>query len=107
MRVRGYLVLRIIKDSSRMINNSKQIGISIRITGKEGDSMAYDTLIKEAGGLSEDKMLEVIDFILFLKAKSSNEGKTGKKRVLGVFKDESFFMADDFDETPSCFKEYV
>lgn len=68
--------------------------------------MAYDTLIKEAEDLSEDKMQEVIDFILFLKAKSSDK-KGKKKRELGVFKKEDFYMAEDFDETPECFKEYV
>ena len=69
--------------------------------------MAYDTLIKEAEGLSEDKMQEVIDFILFLKARPSDNTKGKKKRELGVFKKEGFYMAEDFDETPECFKEYV
>lgn len=69
--------------------------------------MAYDILIKEAEALQEDQMQEVIDFILFLKAKSSNTAKKNKKRTLGTFSGEDFFMADDFDETPECFKEYV
>jgi hypothetical protein len=69
-------------------------------------TMAYDTLIKEAEDLSEDNMQEVIDFILFLKAKSTDK-KVKKKRKLGVFKKEGFYMAEDFDETPECFKEYV
>ena len=52
-------------------------------------------------------MLEVIDFILFLKAKTGGEEKKNKKRTLGVFNGEDFFMSEDFDETPDCFKEYV
>ena len=46
------------------------------------------------------------DFILFLKTKPS-EYRPKKKRDLGIFKESSFYMADDFDETPACFKEYV
>ncbi len=69
--------------------------------------MAYDILIKEAEALPEEQIQEVIDFILFLKTKSSGNKTKNKKRQLGVFKEEPFFMADDFDETPECFKEYV
>ena len=69
--------------------------------------MAYDTLIKEVAELPEDKIQEVIDFVLFLKTKPSGTEKKGKKRELGVFKQDGFYMADDFDETPPCFKEYV
>ena len=57
--------------------------------------MPYDTLIKEAKELPEDKMQEVIDFILFLKTKPS-EYRPKKKRDLGIFKESSFYMADDF-----------
>lgn len=66
-----------------------------------------DILIKEAEALPEEQIQEVIDFILFLKTKSSGNKTKNKKRQLGVFKEEPFFMTDDFDETPECFKEYV
>ena len=69
--------------------------------------MAYDILIKEAEALPEEQQQEVLDFILFLKTKTSGNKKVGKKRKLGVFKEEPFFMAEDFDETPECFKEYI
>ncbi len=69
--------------------------------------MAFDILIKEAEALPEEQIQEVIDFILFLKTKPSGDKKPNPKRTLGVFKEDSFFMADDFDDTPECFKEYI
>ena len=36
----------------------------------------------------------------------SEEKVTVKKRRLGFYTGEQFYMADDFDETPECFKEY-
>ena len=37
----------------------------------------------------------------------SNDQLKDNKRELGLFKQDGFYMADDFDETPLCFKEYV
>ena len=69
-----------------------------------GDYMAYAELIEEARGLSESSVYEVIDFIKFLKAKEAKPTKERKSNLLaGGLK----YMADDFDETPDCFKEYV
>ena len=68
--------------------------------------MPTDLLIKEVESLSQEHKKEVYDFILFLKSKNDNNGKN-TKRVLGIWNNEQFFMADDFDETPECFKEYV
>jgi hypothetical protein len=50
--------------------------------------MAYDTLIKEAEDLSEDNMQEVIDFILFLKAKSTDK-KVKKKKEIHILNQEA------------------
>ncbi|MEE3496329.1 MAG: DUF2281 domain-containing protein [Butyrivibrio sp.] len=49
--------------------------------------MSVDTLLNEVNGLSEERLDEVITF---------PGGLSG-----------TFVMADDFDETPDCFKEYV
>ncbi|MBQ3967851.1 MAG: DUF2281 domain-containing protein [Lachnospiraceae bacterium] len=68
--------------------------------------MPTDLLIKEVESLSQEHKQEVYDFILFLKSKNDNN-KKNKKRVLGIWDNEHFFMADDFDNTPDCFKEYV
>ena len=74
--------------------------------------MSMELLEKEAEGLSEQAMAEVLDFILFLKTRPGHEKYTSPqgrvhKRQLGVFENESFYMADDFDETPDSFKEYI
>ena len=63
--------------------------------------MAYAELIEEAKDLNESNISEVIDFIKFLKAKnSSNQTKI----IFDEFKDGLRYMADDFDDTPDCFK---
>ncbi len=49
--------------------------------------MSVDTLLNEVNGLSEERLDEVITF---------PGGLSG-----------TFVMADDFDETSDCFKEYV
>lgn len=64
--------------------------------------------------LPEEKILQVIQFAEFLsvnpKPKISVENKEvsedGYRRKPGVLK-RKMVMADDFDETPDCFKEYM
>ena len=56
--------------------------------------------------LSEGQQEEVVDFIMFLSEKSKLvEDK--KEFPFDVFAGDMVFMADDFDETPDCLKEYV
>ena len=69
-----------------------------------------EALLKEVEGLSEEDMTKVIEFVHFLKYSSKNEKRedTNKpKRVLGSLKGGLKYMAEDFDETPDCFKEYM
>ena len=66
--------------------------------------MAYAELIEEAKGLDESNISEVIDFIKFLKAKNSTQKSA---IVFDELKGGLKYMADDFDETPDCFKEYM
>ncbi len=70
--------------------------------------MGVDILIKEADGLSEDKIAEVVSFIQFLKTKDNPSVTTEKRqfRTPGGLKGDCI-MAEDFDDTPECFKEYV
>lgn len=70
--------------------------------------MSVDILIQEANGLSEDKIAEVVSFIQFLKTKDTSKKDNAPKhyRTPGGLKGKCV-MADDFDETPDCFKEYV
>ncbi len=65
--------------------------------------MAYAELIEEAKKLSEDHIPEVIDFIKFLNSKQ----KSKKTRQSNLLSGRLKYMADDFDETPDCFKEYM
>ena len=66
--------------------------------------MAYSKFDEAAMGLSEASVAEVLDFIQFLKAKDDR-----KKRniIFDELKGGLIYMADDFDETPDCFKEYM
>ena len=76
--------------------------------------MAYDTIVEEIKGLSEENQTAVLEFIYFLKYrknkgteltdKNSSERKGRKENILAG---KLTFMADDFDETPDCFKDYI
>ncbi|MBD5450262.1 MAG: DUF2281 domain-containing protein [Lachnospiraceae bacterium] len=76
--------------------------------------MAYDTLIREAKDLSEDMIEQAIEFIRFLKyasekkqTKHSTSNNTTFQRSVNPLAGEFIAIADDFDETPDCFKEYI
>lgn len=62
----------------------------------------YADLIEEAKDLSEDNMLEAIDFIKFLKSK---QNQTVHERKSNTLKGKLKYMADDFDETPDYYKQ--
>ena len=66
--------------------------------------MAYSEIIEEAKTLSDSNMAEVLDFIKFLKNKQTS---SVKHRTPGLLKGKLKFIADDFDETLDCFKEYM
>ena len=76
--------------------------------------MAYDTLVKEAKDLSEDMIEQVIEFMRFLKytskkgqAKQFINNDASFHRSINPLADEFISIAEDFDETPECFKEYI
>ncbi len=76
--------------------------------------MAYDTLVKEAKDLPEDMIEQVIEFMRFLKyaskkeqAKHSMRNDITFHRSVNPLADEFISIAEDFDETPECFKEYI
>lgn len=77
--------------------------------------MAYELLEKELKDLPESNIADVIEYIQFLKFKllrdenstgSAIVGRKHPERELGILQGK-FVMADDFDETPDCFKEYM
>lgn len=76
--------------------------------------MAYDTLIKEAKDLPEDMIEQVIEFMRFLKYTSKKEQTDHSisdgitfRRSVNPLADDFISIAEDFDETPECFKEYI
>ena len=71
-------------------------------------------MVNEAKDLPEDIIEQVIDFMRFLKYTSQKE--TAKhsasndiifQRSVNPLANEFIAIAEDFDETPECFKEYV
>ena len=67
--------------------------------------MAYVELInEEIKYLSDNDAAEVLDFAKFLRGKHE-EKKIGLK--LDLLKGGLKYMAEDFDETPDCFEEYM
>ena len=71
--------------------------------------MAVDVLINEVQGLSEDTIQKVVEYVHFLKYELNSHASVNntKKRTLGRLEGKMIYMADDFDETPECFKEYL
>ena len=76
--------------------------------------MAYDTLVREAKDLPEDMIVQIINFMRFLKYASKKEQTEHSisnditfRRTVNPLADEFISIAEDFDETPECFKEYV
>ncbi len=73
--------------------------------------MASDILQKEIIGLREDDINLLISIARFLKSRTeqavSTDKSAVKKRHIGFLSDAFVSIADDFDETPDCMKEYV
>lgn len=76
--------------------------------------MAYDTLIREAKDLPEDMIEQIVDFMRFLKYTSKKEeikqsanNNTTFQRSINPLANELIAIAEDFDETPECFKKYI
>ncbi|MBQ6609000.1 MAG: DUF2281 domain-containing protein [Oscillospiraceae bacterium] len=76
--------------------------------------MPYDVLVNEAKNLTDDQIMQVIAFARFLRHESidhlkkaedpgENQGWIRKPGILAG----KLWMADDFDETPEGFEEYI
>ena len=73
--------------------------------------MTIDILEKEAVGMSEETLMEVVRFMRFIKLKDLSTKSTEKKasKVLrsgGKYRGQGW-MADDFDEPLEEFREYM
>ena len=66
--------------------------------------MAYAELMEVTKRLSEGEIKELVDFAKFI---ASRKEKDDNKVIFDVLKGGLIYMADDFDETPECFKEYM
>ncbi len=70
--------------------------------------MPIDVMVKEATGLPDKYVDMVVNYIQFLQYQvKTEEAHSSNKRELGVLADKFHSIADDFDETPDCFKEYI
>lgn len=70
-------------------------------------------VVKEAGLLSDEELVQVIQFIGFLRFSKSKKPSedvqqtdSKKYRTRGGLSGK-VILADDFNETPECFKEYM
>ena len=78
-----------------------------------GVSMPYAVLEQKLRLVPEsefDFVSQILDFVLSKNSKSEKASVENKKknaiRKLGQWKGQ-VWIADDFDETPECFKDYV
>lgn len=70
--------------------------------------MPYAVLEKEMRTLPPAALSEVIDFIRLIKMKFQDEDIIStKKSLYGVWKNDSFYMAPDFDDPLDDFAEYM
>ncbi len=69
--------------------------------------MAIDLLEREVRGLPEEDILRVIEFVRFIKYEAAQKKAKTPRRVPGHFSDQLLYIADDFDDTPEGFEEYM
>lgn len=71
-------------------------------------SALSDEVLAEISEAPNSVLYELIDYIKFLKFKSSSKNSPVQhKRQAGIAKDPNFYMAEDFDEPLEDFKEYM
>ncbi len=78
-------------------------------TNPESETQVLQQVVqKEIETLPLAAIDEVVYFIRFIKLKLPNAGThQQKKSMYGVWKNESFYMASDFDEPLEDFAEYM
>ena len=73
-----------------------------------GFNMSYRLIEKEIETLPQAALSEVMYFIRLIKLKfPENDSRTVKKSMYGIWKNDSFYMAPDFDEPLEDFAEYM
>ena len=82
------------------------------VNQKEMIILAVDVLNDELIGMTEEQIMQIVAFARFLKYNSQTRNDAAKasskghKRTPGGMPGK-LWMADDFDEIPDCFSEYV
>lgn len=66
-----------------------------------------ETLMKMYETMSETDQKELYDFALFLISRNEEKTKPQNKSMYGVWKNEHFYMAPDFDEPMEDFADYM
>ena len=72
--------------------------------------MPIDQMVKEATGLPDKYVEMAVSYIHFLQFQFRTESAQKPEaynRKLGILSDKFHSIADDFDDTPDCFEEYV
>lgn len=69
--------------------------------------MPLEVLEQKIKKLPDKYLDELSEYVKYLEFKANeNQPKKSPRRTLGGLTGH-FWMADDFDETPECFKDYV
>ena len=69
--------------------------------------MRIDILTKEAAGLPDEYVNMAISYVRFLQTQYHQNKPEEVNRPLGILSDRFHSIADDFDETPVCFEDYI
>lgn len=68
---------------------------------------AFDSMMNEVDNFSLEQCMKLLTRLSEVFPKKKNESVTPRKSMFGVWKDESFYMAPDFDEPLEEFAEYM
>lgn len=71
--------------------------------------MPIEMLVKNATGLPDKYVEMAVSYIHFLQSQYQQEEKaeSQKTRQLGILSSKFHSIAEDFDQTPDCFREYI
>ena len=72
--------------------------------------MPIEIMVKNLTGLPDKYVEMAVNYIRFLQKQFEQEQKnvtSEKKRQLGILSSKFHSIAEDFDKTPDCFREYI
>jgi hypothetical protein len=76
---------------------------------KRGEIMPFELVREMFDSLPFEKQTEVVDFVLFLytENKKNTQTKNNEKFPFDVFSGGMNYIAEDFDDTPEGFEDYI